>query len=251
MKFDIITLFPEQMNAIVNESILKRAQAAGKIEIAIHDLRKWTTDERKTVDDRPFGGGPGMLMMVEPIYKALKELGVYPRQSNHSGTTVAQRGTIVVLTSAGGETWTQGLAQEYSEKIDRLVIICGHYEGVDQRVVEHLVDAEISIGNYVLTGGELPAGIIVDSIARLVPGVLGNAESLKEESHSSLRESELKSSKSNQLEHSSTRQLANYKEYPQYTRPATFTTDEGEEWKAPDVLLSGNHAEIEKWKRAN
>lgn len=219
MVFDIITLFPTQMEAIFNESILKRGQQAGKIQINIHDLRKWTADERKTVDDRPFGGGPGMLMMVEPIYKALKDLGVYPTR---------QENTKIVLTSAGGETWNQKLAQEYSENIERLVIICGHYEGVDHRVAEHLIDAEISIGNYVLTGGELPAGIIVDSISRLIPGVVGNENSIVEESHTD----------------------RDGKEYPQYTRPSTFTTEEGEEWKAPEILLSGNHGAIKTWKES-
>lgn len=219
MQFDVITLFPQQLEAVFNESILKRAQAAGKVTINIHDLRKWTKDERKTVDDRPFGGGPGMLMMVEPIYLALKELGVYPTRPDN---------TKVILTSAGGETWSQNLAQKYSSEIERLVIICGHYEGVDHRVAEHLIDAEISIGNYVLTGGELPAAVILDSIIRLIPGVVGNENSIVEESHTD-REG---------------------KEYPQYTRPATFITEEGEEWKTPDVLLSGNHREIQKWRNS-
>lgn len=205
------------MEAIFNESILKRGQQAGKIQINVHDLRKWTADERKTVDDRPFGGGPGMLMMVEPIYKALKELGVYPARPEN---------TKVILTSAGGQTWNQQLAQEYSTQVERLIIICGHYEGVDHRVAEHLIDAEVSIGNYVLTGGELPAGIIVDSISRLISGVVGNEESIVEESHTD----------------------RDGKEYPQYTRPATFTTEEGEEWKTPDILLSGNHGAIKEWK---
>lgn len=218
MQFDIITLFPRQLEAIVNESILARGQKAGQLSINIHDLRQWTDDERKTVDDRPFGGGPGMLMMVEPIYKALKQLGVYPTKPER---------TKVILTSAGGTTWTQRLAQEYSEEIERLVIICGHYEGVDHRVSERLIDAEISIGDYVLTGGELPAGIIVDSIARLIPGVLGNEDSLKEESHNTEMPT---------------------KEYPQYTRPAAFTTEEGESWEVPEILLSGHHAKIQDWK---
>lgn len=226
MVFDIITLFPAQMEAIFNESILKRGQQSGKIQINVHDLRKWTRDERKTVDDRPFGGGPGMLMMVEPIYNALKELGAYPRRSELVSESNPK--TKVVLTSAGGQTWNQQTAQEYSQQIERLIIICGHYEGIDHRVAEHLIDAEISIGNYVLTGGELPAGIIVDSIARLISGVVGNEDSIVEESHTD----------------------RDGKEYPQYTRPATFVTEEGEEWKTPDVLLSGNHGEIKKWKES-
>jgi tRNA (guanine37-N1)-methyltransferase len=219
MKFDVITLFPNTLEAILNESILKRAVQDQKIEVQVHDLRKWTTDARKTVDDKPFGGGPGMLMQLEPIYKALKEIGVYPTRPESCK---------VVLTSAGGLPWNQNLAQEYSIQLDRLVIIAGHYEGVDFRVVEHLIDAEISIGNYVLTGGELAAGVMIDSISRLIPGVLGNQESLQQESHTNMQ-----------------------KEYPQYTRPAEFITDENETWAVPEVLLSGNHAQIEKWRKQN
>lgn len=219
MQFDIITIFPNTLKQITAESILGRAQDSGKIRVKVHDLRDWTTNERKTIDDRPFGGGPGMVMQIEPIYKALKELGVYPTRP---------KSTKVVLTSAGGEQWNQTLAYEYAETLDRLVIICGHYEGIDHRVSEHLVDAELSIGNYVLTGGELAAGVLVDSIARLIPGVLGNEESLSEESHTGFN-----------------------KEYPHYSRPAEFTTEEGDSWKVPDVLLSGNHAEIEKWRKQN
>lgn len=226
MQFDIITIFPKTLEAIFSESILAKAQDKGLIQVKIHDLRRWTTDERKTIDDKPFGGGPGMLMMVEPIYKALKELGAYP----HSASTK------VILTSAAGNTWNQQMAQEYSQTLDRVVLIAGHYEGVDHRVSEHLVDAEISIGNYVLTGGELPAAIITDSIARLLPGVLGNQDSLREESHS--------------MPSDNTDNRMRNTEYYQYTRPATFTTDEGEAWSVPDVLLSGNHQQIKQWRQA-
>ncbi len=219
MVFDIITIFPDTLQAISNESILRRAQDAGHIAINIHDLREWTTDERRTIDDRPFGGGPGMVMQIEPIYKALKSIGVYPDRDDR---------TKVVVTSAGGDMWEQSYAQSFSTDLDRLVIICGHYEGIDFRVVEHLADQEVSIGKYVLTGGELAAGVMVDSIARLIPGVLGNEESLAEESHSGIE-----------------------KEYPHYTRPAEFTSEEGDTWGVPDTLLSGNHAEIEKWRKQN
>lgn len=220
MVFDILTLFPAQVTAMTNESILKRAQSARKVQINVHDLRNWTSDERKTVDDHPFGGGPGMLMMVEPIFKALKDLGAYNLPPAEKSKT------RVVLTAAGGEIWTQKTAQEYADSVERLVIICGHYEGVDHRVSEHLVDAEISIGKFVLTGGELPAAVIVDSISRLLPGVVGNSQSIVEESHTHL----------------------DGKEYPQYTRPASFSPEPGTEWKVPEVLLSGNHAEIKKWQ---
>lgn len=218
IQFDIITIFPNTLQAIFSESIVKRGIDKKLISVNIVDLRKYTNDARKSVDDKPFGGGPGMLMLVEPIYKALKDLSVYPNRPSD---------TKILLTAAGGQSWNQKLATQYASEVKRVVIICGHYEGVDHRVSEHLIDAEISVGNYVLTGGELPAGIIVDSISRLVPGVVGNPDSLTEESHNDIET-----------------------EYPQYTRPAEFVTEEGESWKAPDILLSGHHAEIKKWQKA-
>jgi tRNA (guanine37-N1)-methyltransferase len=219
MKFHILTLFPESFSYL-EESIIKRAVKSGLIEIKIHNLRDWSTDKHKTVDDHPFGGNPGMLMKVEPIYLALKDLGFYPKNDPKK---------LVILTSAKGELWNQQLAKDYSASYDEVLIICGHYEGVDHRVVEHLIDKEISVGNYVLSGGELPSMIILDSMSRLIPGVLGNPDSLLEESNND----------------------SDMSEYPQYTRPANFQTQEGEEWATPEVLLSGNHAEIEKWKKEN
>ena len=219
MQFDILTTFPEAFSYL-NESIIKKAQEKGKIKINIHNLRDWASDKHQTTDDTPFGGGAGMLMKVEPIYKALKSLGVYPTRDSK---------TKVILTSAKGKTWNQQMVTEYSQQLERVVIICGHYEGIDQRVSEFLCDEEISIGNYVLSGGELASMVIVDSISRLITGVLGNEESLKDESHNPEIEAE----------------------YPQYTRPATFKTDEGEEWTIPEVLLSGNHKQIEEWRKAN
>lgn len=219
MTFEVITAFPNMIQAMLTESILKKAVDKGLIQVKIHDLRNWTTDERKTIDDRPFGGGPGMLLMLEPIYKCMLSLKLYPSRPAD---------TKVILTSAGGKPWNQSEAQSYSESVSRLVIICGHYEGVDHRVVEHLVDQEVSVGNYVLTGGELAAGIIIDSTARLINGVLGNQDSLSEESHSGIQ-----------------------KEYPQYTRPAEFATLDGQTWSVPGVLTSGNHALIEEWKKQN
>lgn len=189
-----------------DESILKRARQKGLLEIKIHDLRSWTTDERKTVDDRPYGGGVGMVMMVEPIYRALQEL-------------KKSKATRVILLSPRGKVFTQAKAQEMS-KHDHLILICGHYEGVDERVSQHLVDEEITIGDYVLTGGELPAMVLIDAITRLVPGVIQKPEATKLESFSQ-----------NQLE------------YPHYTRPENFKG-----WQVPPVLLSGNHKEIERWR---
>jgi tRNA (guanine37-N1)-methyltransferase len=218
MKIDILTLFPNSFS-FLQESIIKRAKESGAVEITIHNIRDNATDKHKTADDRPFGGGPGMLMKFEPIYRSMKALGVYPKKE----------GVKVLFTSPKGRKWTQALAQEYSSSVQHLVILCGHYEGVDQRVVDELVDEEISIGDYVLSGGELPAQVIVDSIVRLIPGVLGNEESPIKETA---------------FEDDSV-----IPEAPQYTRPEVFITDEGKELKVPEILLSGHHGEIEKWRQ--
>lgn len=216
LRIDIITIFPNMFTGPFGESILKRAVLKEKIKIKVHNLRKWTTDNHQTVDLHPFGGGAGMVMMLEPIYKAVKEI-----KAELSGTTK------VIVTSAKGKVFKQTDAVEYGQ-LDNLIIICGHYEGIDQRVIEHLCDEEVSIGEYVLSGGELPAMVITDATVRLLEGVLGNEESTKDESYTD----------------------GKTLEYPQYTRPAEFTTETGEIWKVPEVLLSGNHAEIEKWRLA-
>lgn len=207
MKIDIITIFPEMFRGPFEASIMGRAQEKGLVEIAIHDLRIWTEDNHKTVDDRPYGGGPGMVMMVEPIDKALAEL-----KTSESW---------VILTGAAGMSFNQQKAQELSGK-EHLIMIAGHYEGVDQRVADYLADETLSIGNYVLTGGELPVMVMVDAVVRLLPGVLGKEASLLEESHST----------------------PGYLEYPQYTRPEDYKG-----LKVPEVLLSGHHGEIEKWRK--
>jgi len=207
IQFDIITIFPGMFAPVVNESILKRGQAAGKLKINVHDLRDYTQDKHRKVDDRPFGGGPGMVMSPQPIFDAVKAV-------------KGRRKAKVILTCAAGRPLTQKLARQLA-KAKNLIIICGHYEGVDERVRELLVDESISIGDYVLTGGELPAMVIVDAVARLVPGVVGKAASLEEESFES-----------------------GLLEYPQYTRPANFRR-----LKVPAVLLTGNHAAITKWRK--
>lgn len=189
-----------------DSSIIKRAESKGLIEVSVHDLRKWGEGTRKNVDDRPYSGGPGMILRVDIIDSALKEL--------------KTKKSKVILLDATGETFTQAKAREFSE-LDEIILIAGHYEGVDHRVHEHLVDDVISIGNYVLTGGEIPAMVLVDSIIRLIPGVLGKDESSVDESHKE----------------------PGYLEYPQYTRPEVYRG-----WKVPKVLLSGNHKEILKWK---
>lgn len=220
MRFDILTTFSDQVNAMLDYSIVGKARARGLVEVNVHNLRDFTEDKHKTTDEHPFGGGPGMLMLVEPIYKALKQLNAYPTRPAT---------TQVWLTAASGEIWSQPHAVSAATDLNHIIIICGHYEGVDYRVIQHLIDKQVSIGKYVLSGGELAAGVIVDSISRLLPGVLGNPDSLNEESHN------------DDLEH----------EYPQYTRPATFTTEEGETWTVPEILLSGNHAAIKQWQKDN
>jgi len=214
MKIDILTLFPEMFKGPFDTSMLKKAQDKSLVEINIHNLRKWALDKHKTVDDRPFGGGPGMILRVDIIDKALQEIKITKKNSK------------IILLSARGEKYTQQKAQMLS-KHKHLILLCGHYEGVDERVSQYLVDEEISIGDYILTGGEIPAMVLVDSIIRLVPGVL-NPDSLLEES--------FLPTTNNQL-------LTTNAEYPQYTRPENYKG-----WKVPEVLLSGNHKEIEKWK---
>ena len=205
MHFDIFTLFPDMFQGPFSESILKRAQERGLLSIALHNIRDVTTDKHHIVDDYPYGGGAGMVMKPEPIFTAVE--------------AVHQGGPIILLTPQG-RLFNQQIARTLAEE-PRVTLICGHYEGIDERVLEHLVTDELSIGDYVLTGGELAAMIVVDATSRLIPGVLGGDESTLEESHS-----------------------GNLLEYPHYTRPPEFRG-----WKVPDVLLSGNHAEIAKWRR--
>ena len=217
MQFDIITIFPKIFDSYFNESIIKRAQQKKLVKINIHNLRDYTLDRHKTVDDRPYGGGSGMVLMVEPIKKAVKDIKkIYP----------ACRGkkNKIILLSAKGKKLDQKMAREFS-KLDQLILVSGRYEGVDERVAKYIADQEISIGDYVLTGGELPAMVLVDAVTRLIPGVIAK-ESLKEESFS----------KGKNIE------------YPHYTRPESIRIN-GKERKVPKVLLSGDHKKIEKWRR--
>jgi len=219
MKIDILTLFPKMFAGPFDESIVKRAQEKGKVEINIHDLRNWGEGERKTVDDRPYGGGVGMLLKVDIVDKAISSLITDHKSSN----------TKIVLLDAAGNKFTQSKAQQFS-KLKHLILIAGHYEGVDHRVHEHLVDEVISIGDYVLTGGELPAMVVCDSVVRLIPGVLEKPAATSLESFSQYTIS--------QSQHT-------LLEFPQFTRPEDYKG-----WKVPDVLLSGNHKEIEKWRKS-
>lgn len=217
MNIHIVTIFPGQFRSITEEGMVSRAIKKGLVNINLHDLRDYTDDNYHSVDDHPYGGGAGMVMKISPIYKALEEI-----KKGLSGET------LILLTSAKGEEFSQKKALSYS-KYDNILIICGHYEGVDERVSEHLCDEEVSIGRYVLSNGELPAMVIVDSITRLIPGVLGNEVSLETESHN----------------------VEGVLEYPQYTKPEVFELDNGTQLCVPKVLLSGDHKNIEKWRNDN
>ncbi|OGL66270.1 tRNA (guanosine(37)-N1)-methyltransferase TrmD [Candidatus Uhrbacteria bacterium RIFCSPHIGHO2_01_FULL_63_20] len=211
-RFDVITIFPEVVAPYAEASILGRAQKNKVIAIAAHDLRTWTTDKHHKVDDSPYGGGPGMVMKVDVIEKGVKALKV---------RRPAGRKVRVIVTSASGKPFTQQDAKRLA-KYDQLVFICGRYEGIDARVEEHVADEAFSVGPYVLTGGELPALVMIDAIARHVPGVLGKKASLEEESHGP----------------------EGLLEYPQYTKPEVY-----KKWKVPEVLLSGNHKKIGEWRK--
>ena len=216
MRFDIITLFPEIFEFYCQHSILKKAKEKGIIKIKVHNLRDFTSDKHKTVDDKPFGGGRGMVLKIEPIYKAVQSL---------KSKIKSQKSKIILFTPRG-KKFTQKMALEFS-KLSQLILICGRYEGVDERVAKYLCDEKISIGDYVLMGGELPALVVIESVARLVPGVIGKSELLKERFT----------------------KKGGFLEYPQYTRPEVFEPQKGVKWKVPKVLLSGNHKKIEEWRK--
>ena len=227
MQFDIFTLFPDIINSYKSESIIQRAIDAGVLRIYSHNIRDWALDKHSTVDDSPYGGGAGMVMKVEPIYNAVREKSLFDIQTTDRGLEHSNKQRIILL-SAKGERFTQRKAQELAQ-FEQIMLLCGRYEGVDERVATYVADEEISIGEYVLTGGELPALVVLDAVARLQRGVLGNTESLEEESFTE----------------------DTIKEYPHYTRPAVFAPKPGVEWHVPDVLLSGNHQEIQKWRGKN
>lgn len=208
IKFDVLSIFPEMFSSPLNFSLLKKAQEKGLLNICLHDIRHWANDKHKMTDDAPYGGGCGMVMKVEPVEKALAAI------------RSPEDDSLVVLMTPQGETFNQKIAAQLADK-KQVIIICGRYEGVDERIRKHLVDREISIGDYILTGGELAALVLIDAVSRLIPDVLGNPESNLGESFSH-----------------------NLLEYPQYTRPAEYKG-----WVVPEVLLSGNHAQIELWHK--
>ena len=245
MKIDILTLFPEMFKGPFDESIIRRAKDAGLVEINIHNIRDWAKDKRKTVDDRPFGGGTGMVIRVDIIEKALSTLRVKEQESK-TRLPASQRGEPArqrvkekkILLTPQGKVFNQEKARELA-KLNHLILIAGHYEGFDERIREHLVDEEVSIGDYVLTGGELPAMVLIDSIVRLIPGVL-DAEATELESFSKMS---TKGGSSFGRENGKWK-MENLLEFPQFTRPEKFKG-----WKVPKILLSGNHKEIEKWRK--
>ena len=208
IKFDVLSIFPEMFESPLNFSLLKKAQEKGLLNICLHDIRNWAEDKHKMTDDAPYGGGCGMVMKIEPVEKALAAI------------RSPEDDSLVVLMTPQGKNFNQIIAAELAEK-KQIIIICGRYEGVDERIREHLVDREISIGDYILTGGELAALVLIDAVSRLIPDVLGNPQSTLSESFS-----------------------YNLLEYPQYTRPAEYKG-----WPVPEVLLSGNHAQIELWRK--
>jgi len=243
MRFDLITIFPEFFGGPLDHGIVRRAKEAGIVQIHVQDLREFTKDRHRTVDDRPFGGGEGMVLKPEPLFEAVEKLlghGV----GSANARTAPEAGTAILLMSAAGKLFTQETARRYA-KLDRLILICGRYEGVDERVAEHLATEEICVGDYVLSGGELPAAIVVDAVTRLLPGALGNEASSQNESFSSLGsdsgQAELRVSEPYHSPHLGQQVLL---DFPHYTRPAEYRG-----WKVPEVLISGHHAEVAKWRR--
>lgn len=245
MRFDIVTIFPEFFAGPLDYGIVRRAREAKLVEVAVRDLREFAHDRHRTVDDRPFGGGEGMVLKPEPLFEAVESL---------VGATVAPPRTAVVLLSASGELFRQGLAREFAQ-LERIVLLCGRYEGVDERVAEHLATHEISIGDFVLSGGELPAAMILDAVTRLIPGALGNEDSTVNESFSeplhvvssaitvAARRENSKSPRAISADgapHASRGIL----DCPHYTRPQSFRG-----WEVPEVLVGGNHEQIRRWRR--
>jgi tRNA (guanine37-N1)-methyltransferase len=250
MRFDLITIFPEFFEGPLGHGIVRRAREAGLIEVRVQDLREFTKDRHRTVDDRPFGGGEGMVMKPEPVFEAVESL----LDKGIGEATVAaarESNTAIVLLSAAGKRFTQETARSYAA-LERIIFICGRYEGVDERVAEHLATEEISVGDFVLSGGELPAMLVIDAVTRLLPGALGNEASAQNESFSAgcAFPAEAQSVAPRQVEQNraSKQRLATVDEvlldYPHYTRPAEFRG-----WTVPEVLIGGNHAEVAKWRR--
>jgi tRNA (guanine37-N1)-methyltransferase len=241
MLLDLVTIFPDFFRGPLDYGILRRARETGLVEISVHDLREFTRDKHRTVDDRPFGGGEGMVLKPEPIFECIERLNVASREDR-----IARRAKeSVILLSAQGRRLDQTLAQELAG-LERIVMICGRYEGVDERVSEHLADREISIGDYVLSGGELGAAVIVDTVVRLIPGAVGNEASTRQESFTASLTGQASEQKADTPgpPPSSTCVSGGLLDYPHYTRPAEFRG-----MAVPEVLVNGNHDEIRRWRR--
>jgi tRNA (guanine37-N1)-methyltransferase len=244
MKIDILTIFPDFFRGPLDYGIIRRARETGLVEVGIHDLRNFTKDKHRTVDDRPFGGGEGMVLKPEPIFECLESLGeIEPRETRMRAGAGSKQS--VILLSAQGQRLDQRLVSEFSG-LERMVLICGRYEGVDERISEHLADREISVGDYVLSGGELGSAVIVDTVTRLIPGAVGNAESTRQESFTTpaARDAEFEGEGARATQACSTCGSGGLLDYPHYTRPAEFRG-----MAVPEVLVNGNHDEIRRWRR--
>lgn len=250
MRFDLVTIFPEFFSGPLEHGIIRRAREAGLIDVRVQDLREFTKDRHRTVDDRPFGGGEGMVLKPEPLFEAVESLlGQGVGDAKHPASR--DPNVAIVLLSAAGRLFHQETARDYA-KLNRIIFLCGRYEGVDERVAEHLATEEISIGDFVLSGGELPALLIVDAVTRLLPGALGNEASSQNESFSPAGASATKaqgvaSQQGTRISAASPPSTRNglLLDFPHYTRPAEFRG-----WTVPEVLISGHHAEVAKWRRA-
>ena len=236
MRFDILTIFPEIFESFLKVSLIARARKKNIISVKIHNLRRWTKDAHKTVDDRPYGGGPGMVMMAEPILKAVLALRKIKNQKSKIKSGQTGRASLkskVIVFSAKGKRFTQADARRLS-KYQQLILICGRYEGVDERIAQYIADEEMSIGDYVLFGGEVPAMVVLEAVTRLIPGAIAKEKSVQEESFKEIKGIAKK-------------QLKQFIEYPHYTRPETISI-KGKKRSVPKVLLTGNHSKIERWK---
>src|SRR6202453_3108595 len=250
MRFDLITIFPEFFTGPLQHGIVRRAQETGLISVNVQDLREFTKDRHRTVDDRPFGGGEGMVLKPEPLFLAVESLLGCSVGDVHSAVGVGDPDTAIVLMSAAGKLFRQETARRYA-KLSRVIFICGRYEGVDERVAEHLATEEVSVGDFVLSGGELPAVMILDAVTRLLPGALGNEDSTVNESFSAsdgerekAPDSQVATGHLSVAEHGAPTGGRGYLDYPHYTRPPSFRG-----WDVPEVLLGGNHEEIRRWRR--
>lgn len=240
MRFDLITIFPEFFSGPLEHGIVRRAREAGIIQVHVQDLREFTKDRHRTVDDRPFGGGEGMVLKPEPLFEAVESLvGYSAGDATKPGTRDSD--ADVVLMSAAGKLFDQETARRFSQ-LKRIVLICGRYEGVDERVAQHLATEEISVGNFVLSGGELPALLVMDAVTRLLPGALGNEASSQNESFSAANVSA--GAPSAAPDNKPAKPKTILLDFPHYTRPAEFRG-----WKVPEVLIGGNHAQVAKWRR--